>query len=51
MDGAVQIYDIMVANVVKASLQMPPANIFDRIVAMLTGGGAMDDDTIYFSHN
>ena len=51
MDGAVQMYDIMVANVVEASLQMPPANIFDRIVAMLTGGDAMDDDTIYFSHN
>ena len=51
MDGTIQIYDLMITYVVKASLQMPPANVFDCIVAIFTGGGTMDYDTIYFSHN
>ena len=50
VDGAVEVDDIVIANVVEATLQVPLAYLFDGMMSVLAGGGAVDDDVVNLSH-
>ena len=50
MDFAVEVDDIVVANVVESSLEVPEPYVGDGGCAPLGGVAAMDDDLVYGSH-
>ena len=50
MEGAVEVDDKMIANVLKTPLEMPAAYLVDSVVAVFAGGCAVDNDIVDFSH-
>lgn len=51
MEGAVEVDDKMIANVLKPPFEMPAAYLVDGVVAVFTGGCAVDNDIVDFSHS
>ena len=49
MEGAVEVDDKMIANVLKTPLEMPAAYLVDSVVAVFAGGCAVDNDIVDFS--
>ena len=50
MEGAVEVDDEMIANILKPPLEMPAAYLVDCVVAVFAGGCAVDNDIVDFSH-
>ena len=50
MEGAVEVDDEMIANILKPPLEMPTAYLVDGVVAVFAGGCAVDNDIVDFSH-
>ena len=50
MEGAVEVDDKMIANVLKTPLEMPAAYLVDSVVAVFAGGCAVDNNIVDFSH-
>ena len=50
MDGAINVNDIMITNVIKASLKMPLTYFIHRVMFVLTSGRTMNDDIVNLTH-
>ena len=50
MDGAVEIDEVMVTDIVEPPFQMAATNVLNRIGAIFASGRTMDDDVVDFSH-
>ena len=50
MEGAVEVDDEMIANILKPPLEMPTAYLVDGVVSVFAGGCAVDNDIVDFSH-
>ena len=50
MDSAVEVDDVMVADLGEATLTMPTVDVGDGEGLALRSGGAMDDDVSDYSH-
>ena len=49
-DGAVEIDEVMITDIVKPPFQMAATNVLNRIGAIFASGRTMDDDVVDFSH-
>jgi hypothetical protein len=51
MEGTVEVDDEMIPNVIESPVKMPAAYFVDGVVAFFSGGCAVDNDIVDFSHD